>query len=164
MDFPLVQDGEGNRNTIPPVPADKLKNVNCHKFVLYAIGALSWEDMISNPNVQKEAGLDYTFGEKLKGLSDIPFTLILDKQQLYALASGQCAIGQKCVGEILDTETKEMAHSFILEREDENTYTCFDKQGFKYPFNVCELGELLDFVNKDGVKAYQNQEWRFVKI
>ncbi|HUD04068.1 MAG TPA: hypothetical protein VMR73_01080 [Candidatus Paceibacterota bacterium] len=50
----LEKDVTGNWNTVPPIPDDKIKNVNCHKFALYVIGKISWEEMISNPDAQKK--------------------------------------------------------------------------------------------------------------
>lgn len=55
-----------------------------------------------------------------------------------------------------------MAHSFVLYRESSHKYICFNKPGFKYIFEITDLESILNFVNKDGVKANQNQEWRFV--
>ncbi len=160
----LTKDDAGNWNTIPPVSNDKIKNVNCHKFVLYVIRRISWEEMISDSQAQKDAGLDFTFGEKVRDTSGAPFTLVGDIKSLYSLAAMNCEPGKFYVGQILDAETGEMAHSFIIEKGWNDKYTCFDKQGFKYPFSVHELETMLDFVNKDGIKSYQNQKWRFVPI
>jgi hypothetical protein len=160
----LTKDVDGNWNTIPPIPADKIKNVNCHKFVLYVIGKISWEEMFSDLQTQKDAGLDFTYGEQARSISNIPFTIVNDLQSLYALVDMTCNVEEHYVGQILDKESEEMAHSFIFKKETDGKYLCFDKQGFKYPFSIHELGTMLDFVNKDGVKSYQNQKWRFVYI
>lgn len=146
----LIKDEVGNWNTIPPVPSEKIRNVNCHKFVLYVTGHISWEEMVSDSQVQKDAGLDFTFGEKVRSTSDAPFTLVKDAQSLYSLADMNCEVEKSYIGQVLDAETGEMAHSFIIERGSDGKYMCFDKQGFKYPFSVHELGTMLDFVNKDG--------------
>ncbi len=151
-------------NTIPPIPDDKIKNVNCHKFILYILGSISREEMISDSQTQKEAGLDFTYGEKARNISNIPFTFVKDLQSLYSLADKVCESEGSYIGQILDAETDEMAHSFVLEKGFDGKYTCFGKQGFKYPFSVQELGSILDFVNKDGVKSYQNQKWRFIPV
>lgn len=160
----LKKDETDNWNTIPPVPTDKIKNVNCHKFILYVIGRLSWEEMISDSKVQEEKGFDFTFGDKAREISNMPFTMVRDIQSLYSLADKSCDLGKPYIGQILDSQTGEMAHSFIVEKAPDGIYTCLDKQGFKYPFSIHEMGKLLDFVNKDGVKSYQNQKWRFVPI
>lgn len=157
----LEKDTDGNWNTVPPIPVDKIRNVNCHKFILYIINKISWDEMISDPKTVKE-GLDFTYGEQARTISDTSYTPIKDLGSLYSLANQSCEIGKAYVGQILDAQTNEMAHSFIITREQDNKYNCYDKQGFKYLFSVCELGTLLDFVNKDGEKSYQNQNWRFV--
>ncbi len=162
MDKFLKRDAAGNWNTIPPVPDDKIQNVNCHKFVLYVIGRISWEEMISD--AQKESGIDFTFGEQARNISDIPYALVKNFESLYLLANTNCKSGESYIGQILDAETGEMAHSFIIEKQPNGKYTCFDKIGFKYPFSIHELGTMLDFVNKDGIKSYQNQKWRFVPL
>lgn len=160
----LQRDSNGDWNTVPPVPTEKIKNVNCHKFVLYTIGKISWEEMISDPSEQQAKGNDFTFGENIRSISNIPYTLIKDQESLTELAQKSCALGKTCVGQILDVQTKEMAHSFIVTRESENDYVCFDKPGFKYPFAVSDLNTILNFVNKDGEQSNKNQEWRFVPL
>ncbi len=160
----LKKDVTNNWNVIPPVPSDKMRNINCHKFILYVIGSISSEEMISDSQIQKDTGFDFTFGEQARSISNVPFTLVEDLESLYLLADKNCEIGKGYVGQILDAQTGEMAHSFILEKESDGKYTCFDKQGFKYPFSVHELGTLLDFINKDGEKSYKDQKWRFVPI
>jgi hypothetical protein len=162
MDEFLKIDESGNWNTIPPVPLDKINNVNCHKFVLYEIGKISWEDMTSDPSEQQEKGIDFTFGEKIRSISDISYNLIENEESLVEFVQKNCEIGRVYVGQILDAKTGEMAHSFIVKRKSENEYVCFDKPGFKYPFIVCDLNTILNFVNKDGERSNMNQEWRFV--
>lgn len=159
----LAKDSDGNWNTIPPVPTDKINNVNCHKYILYALEKISFEEMISDPHTQSQ-DFDFTYSKKAGEISDALFVLVKSLKVLYALADKSTEIGKAYIGQILDAETNEMAHSFVMVREAESTYTCFDKQGFKYPFTVDELGTLLDFVNKDGVKSYHNQKWRFVPL
>ena len=158
----LEKDTNGNWNTVPPTPSEKVKNVNCHKFVLYAIGKISWEEMTSDPSEQQTIGADFTFGEKIRSISNIPYTLIKDQKSLLTLAQKNYEIGKTYVGQILDVETKEMAHSFMVTRESENNFICFDKPGFKYPFATSDLNNILNFVNKDGEQSNKNQEWRFV--
>lgn len=160
----LEKDINVNWNTIPPVPVEKVMNVNCHKFVLYAIGQISWEEMISDPSVQKAMGTDFTFGEKIQSISDITYTLIKDEEELNLLAQKNCEIGKVYISQILDVETKEMAHSFLVKRESKDKYVCFDKPGFKYPFTVSDANTILNFVNKDGEQPNKNQEWRFVPL
>ncbi len=160
----LHQDPTGAWNSIPPIPADKISNVNCHKFVLYVLGRISWDDMVSDPHTQKEAGTDFTFGAQAQAISDIPFIPIGSTEALYALADATCEPGQPYIGQIHDADTGEMAHSFIIERTPTGKYVCYDKLGFKHPFGLHELGVILDFINKEGVKSYQNQKWRFVRI
>lgn len=164
MNTLLQRDSNGDWNAIPPVPAEKVKNVNCHKFALYAIGKISWEEMISDPSEQQVKGDDFTFGEKIRSISNIPYTLIKDQESLMELAQKSCELGKTYVGQILDVQTKEMAHSFMVTRGSENDYICFDKPGFKYPFAVSDLNTILDSVNKDGEQSNKNQEWRFVPL
>lgn len=160
----LTKDETGKWNTIPPIPADKIQNVNCHKFILYVIGRIPWEEMISDPQTQKDAASDFTFGDKARSISDAPFSLMTDLKSLYSLMDTSCGSEKSYIGQILDAETGEMAHSFILERDQSGSYICFDKPGFKYPFSVHALEDIYNFVNKDGVKSYQNQKWRFVPM
>ncbi len=160
----LQKDSTNNWNTVPPVPPNEINNVNCHKFVLYVINRISYEEMVSDPKIQKEAGLDFTFSEETRNISEISFTPVKDVQSLFTLANQKCEIGETYIGQILDVQTGEMAHSFIVKRKSHDEYVCCDKQGFKYPFTVFDLETILDFVNKDGVKSYQNQSWRFVPI
>lgn len=160
----LEKDSNGNWNTVPPVPAEKVKNVNCHKFALYTIGRISWEEMVSDPSEQQAKNIDFTFGEKIRSISDILYTSIESEESLTGLTQRTCEIGKVYVGQILDALTGEMAHSFILRRESEDEYVCFDKPGFKYPFAVCDLNTVLNFVNKDGEQSNINQKWRFVLL
>jgi hypothetical protein len=85
-------------------------------------------------------------------------------ESLYLLADQNCEIGKNYVGQILDAQTGEMAHSFIVQRGSTDQYICFDKHGFKYSFAVSNLETILNFVNKDGEKSNQNQKWRFIPI
>ncbi|MBI2097548.1 MAG: hypothetical protein HYT46_01245 [Candidatus Vogelbacteria bacterium] len=160
----LKKDSLGNWNTIPPIPADKVGDVNCHKFVLYVIGKISLEEMISDARMQKDAGADFTFGETARSISNIPFTPVKTLESLFLFANENCEIGKDYVGQILDVQTEEMAHSFIVQREPSDQYICFDKPGFKYPFAVSDLETVLNFVNKDGEKSNQNQNWRFMPL
>ncbi len=160
----LEKDIDDNWNTVPPTPSEKVRNVNCHKFVLYAIGKISWQEMISDTSAQQATGADFTFGEKIRSISNIPYTLIKDQESLLTLAQKSCEIGRTYVGQILDVETKETAHSFVVTKESENNFICFDKPGFKYQFVVSDLNTILNFVNKDGEQSNKNQEWRFVPI
>lgn len=123
--------------------------------------------MISDTSAQEKAdpSFDFTFAKKAQEISSKEFTDIKDFDSLYDFARKECALGQLYVGQILDAQTNELAHSFMLERTQDDEFTCSDKQGFKrYPFSVHELGTLLDFINKDGEKPYINQKWRFVDI
>lgn len=158
------KDSLGNWNTLPPVPEDKIKNVNCHRFILYLVGKMTWEEMTSDAKAQKEAGREYIYSKQAMNISNEPFYPVNDKAELYSLADIYCKIDETYIGQILDTETDELAHSFLSTRELDNKYSCFDKPGFLYPFKIYELGELLDFVNKDGEKPYRNQKWRFITL
>lgn len=160
----LKKDSLDNWNTIPPIPADKIGNVNCHKFVLYVVGKMSLEEMISDAQIQKDSGADFIFGEMARSISNIQFTLIKSLESLLLFANENCEIGKVYVGQIQDAQTGEMAHSFIVRRESSDQYTCFEKTGFKYPFAVSDFEAILNFVNKDGEKSNQNQKWRFVSI
>ena len=160
----LEKDSLGSWNTIPPVPADEIKNVNCHKFVLYVTGKISWEEMISDPNIQEDNGIDFTFGNIYQNISDISFIPIKNLKDLLLLTDNSCEIGKSYVGQILDAQTGGMAHSFIIQKKSDGKYICFDKPGFKYLFSVYGLEKIINFVNKDGEKSNQNQKWRFVPI
>jgi hypothetical protein len=81
----LEKDSLDKWNAIPPIPADKIRNVNCHKFVLYIIGKMSWEEMISDADKQKESGADFTFGDKALSISDISFISVKDLKSLLSL-------------------------------------------------------------------------------
>ena len=116
--------------------------------------------MISGDNGKS----DFTYGEMARKISDEPFVAIKNLEELLLLANESCEISKACLAQILDAETSGMAHSFIVIRESDDKYTCFDKPGFKYPFNVGDLDQILNFVNKDGEKSNQNQKWRFVQI
>ena len=120
--------------------------------------------MVSDVRLQKESGIDFTFGETARNISNTEFTTIKDLPSLILIANKNCKIGNTYVGQILDAQTGEMAHSFIIQRESKDKYVCFDKPGFKYPFNMSDLEKILNFVNKDGEKSNQNQKWRFVPI
>lgn len=157
----LKKDSLDKWNTIPPISEDKIVNVNCHKFILYVIGKISWEEMTSNVQEQKDSGIDFTFGEIAKKISDKPFNYINNLESLILLANKDCKMEKCYIGQILDSQTKEMAHSFIIKRELDK-YICFDKPGFKYQFNVSNLEKILNFINKDGERSNLNQEWRFI--
>lgn len=160
----LEKDSSGNWNTIPPVPADKMGNVNCHKFVLYIIGKISWEEMVSDAQAQKEVDIDFTFGDMARSISDISFIPVKTLESLLLFANESCKAGKSYIGQILDAQTGKMAHSFIVSRESDDKYICFDKLGFKYPFEINDLEKILNFVNKDGEKSNQNQKWRFIPM
>ncbi len=159
----LEKDFEGNWNTIPLVPKDKVGNINCHKFILYVIGKISWEELVSG-TPGKGVETDFTFSEIARSISDAPFVLVKDLESLYLLADKGCEIGETYVGQILDAQTGELAHSFIIQKGLDGKYSCLDKPGFKYPFSVHGLEEILNFVNKDGEKSNRDQMWRFVSF
>ncbi|MEN9621916.1 MAG: hypothetical protein RLZZ67_350 [Candidatus Parcubacteria bacterium] len=165
MDTFLHKDTSGTWNTIPPIPSDLLPNVNCHKFVLHAIGKISYHEMVSNPKFQKEnfPHFDFTYGKKALEISRKEFTPISNTTDLYTLAEKDCGSHSVCIGQIRDSKSGEMAHSFIIEKDSSGKYMCYEKTGFKqYPFTVHELGNLLEFINDKGERSYQNQEWRFI--
>jgi len=83
---------------------------------------------------------------------------------LALLANEKCEIWKVYVVQIFDAQNEKMAHSFIVRRELNNKYICFDKLGFKYTFEVSDFETISNFVNKDGEKSYQNKKWRFVPI
>lgn len=159
-----VKDSSGNWDTVPPVPEEKMRHVNCHRFILYVLGHMSWEEMTADSKAQREAGEEYIYGQQALSISDEPFTHVDSKESLYSLANKHCDVGRTYIGQVLDTQTGELAHSFLLTKKSDREYSCFDKPGFLYPFKMYELGELLNFVNKDGEKSYQNQKWRFIPL
>ncbi len=155
----LKKDSLDSWNTLPPVPTEKIINVNCHKFVLCELGKITWDNMVSESRDE-----DFTFGEKIRGISDLSYRHITTLESLLSLAGEVCNVGKIYIGQIRDSQTGEMAHSFIVDVQQNNHYVCFDKPGFKYPFQVSNLEEIWGFVNKDGERSNQNQEWRFIPI
>lgn len=153
----LQKDSLGKWNTNPPVPKELLKNINCHKFALYFLGKITREEMISDPSKQKAEGLDFTYGIQALAISSIAFVPIKTADELMNFAKRACNIGEIYVGQILDAETSEAAHSFIVERN-EKGFVCFDKAGFKTDFGVYEIKDLFQYEN------YHNQKWRFVPL
>lgn len=165
MNTYLIKDRNGVWNTDIPVPADRMSNVNCHKFVLYALDRISWDEMVSDPSQQKAEGKDFTYGNVAQTISSKDFKVIHDAKSLLRLATESCPVGKRCVGQALDVQDKKLAHSFIIERQHDGSFVCFDKQGFKnYPFSVHDLVSLLGFVNDRGELSYRNQAWRFFEI
>jgi hypothetical protein len=167
MDTYLQKDSDGNWNLVPPVSPELLRNINCHKFILFVMGTISRDELLLDPKVQKanDPTIDFTFGKKALGISQKEFVLISNTEQLLNFANKECQEGKAYVGQVLDANTGELAHSFIVEKNSKGKFVCFDKVGFKhYPFSVHNLESLLDFVNEKGEKSYQNQKWRFVSI
>jgi hypothetical protein len=164
METFLERDSLGKWNTIPPVPADKIGNVNCHRFVLYVLKKMSWGEMVSDAKAQKEAGKEFTFGKTASMISNLEFTPINNSDELVLHLNQNCEIDKSYIGQILDTGTQELAHSFIIKKIKNNKFQCFDKPGFKYPFGIYGLEEIYDFVNKDGERPYKNQSWRVIPI
>jgi hypothetical protein len=149
------------------IPKDLLPNINCHKWVLFQLGKISWDELVSDPHEQRarDSSFDFTYGDKALAISGKEFVPVKDASSLLRLANESCEIRQTCVGQIKDSETGEMAHSFIAHRKQDGTYECVEKQGFKdYPFKRHDLVSLLDFVNDKGERSYQNQLWRFIPI
>lgn len=160
----LEKDSLGKWNTLPPVPENMLGNVNCHRFILYVLNKISWDEMISNAKAQKEAGEEFIFGKDALAISDSKFTSINSFDELLHYLNKNCEVGKSYVGQILDIGTRELAHSFIIQPMNNNEFQCFDKPGFKYPFGVYGLREIYEFVNKDGEQPYKNQDWRVIEI
>ncbi len=163
----LKKDESGTWNTSPAVPEEMLPNVNCHKFVLFALGKISFDELKSDPAEMKKSdpAFDVAYAGKALEISDAGFTAVPDATSLIALADRECGAGKTCVGQIKDSKTGEMAHSFIVEKDLDGKYMCQEKMGFKhYPFEVREIGSLLEFVNDKGEKSYQNQLWRFIPL
>jgi len=154
----LSKDSAGNWNTIPPVSDKQKEDINCHKFVLYAISNITRDELVSDATAQKKSGQDFTFGKKALAISQKEFTLIADPKHLRDFADKNCAQGVVYVGQILDAETGEAAHSFLMDKMSDGTYKCADKAGFKYPFAVYSLEDLFKFEN------YHNQKWRFIPL
>ncbi len=167
IDKYLQKDDSDNWNLIPPVSLELLRNINCHKFVLFVIGAISRDELLTDPKTQKanDPTIDFTFGKKALAISQKEFTSISNVENLLNVANKECQGGKAYVGQILDAKTGELAHSFIVEKNSDRKFVCFEKTGFKhYPFNVHGLESLLDFVNEKGEKSYQDQKWRFVEL
>ncbi len=146
---------------IPHVP-DLLKVagpkfINCHKATLYIADTISYSELIADPQPLRDRGEDYWYSERAKGVSDIPFLPITDTCDLQDRAAVACAKYSPCIGQILDTDTGELAHSFLIVSTSLGL-VCFDKSGFKEPFTTYSIEELLEKPN------YQNQAWRFVPL
>ena len=155
MEIPPEFDGLWGIEELVSVPNPQ--DVNCHKAVLYLAGFISYEELTSDSKTQRELGLNFTFGNKSRGISDKEFILISDENKLYGFATKECTEPIPYIGQILDVEDNELAHSFIL-RKSGNDFICFDKAGFKTDFSTYKLEELLHFNN------YQNQLWRFLPL
>lgn len=155
MDIPAEFPDVQNIRELVSVPNPQ--DVNCHKAVLYLAGLISYSDLISDSKAQKEEGLDFMFEEKARAISNKIFTPVSTVDDLYEIADKECIEPDVYIGQILDSVSNEMAHSFLLARRDAG-YTCFDKAGFKKPFSVYPLRKLLDFDN------YQHQLWRFLRL
>lgn len=160
----LEKDSRGNWNTLPPVPEDRLLDVNCHRFVLYTLGKMSWDEMVSNAKEQKEAGEEFIFNKAALEISSLEFTPINNLDKLVLYLNQNCEINKPYIGQILDVGTQELAHSFIIQKTENNKFECFDKPGFKYPFRVYDVKEIYEFINKDGEQPYKNQIWRVIQI
>lgn len=132
----LEKDFNGNWNTIPPVHEDKLRDVNCHRFTLYTLGKMSWDEMVSDAGLQKEAGKEFIFSKAALEISDLEFHPINNLDDLVQYLSENCELDKYYIGQILDVGTQELAHSFIIQKTENNKFKCFDKPGFKYPFSV----------------------------
>lgn len=159
----LVKDSSGNWNTIPAVPANAMHSVNCHKFMLYTIGTISYEELISDPKEKRPD--DFTYDKKSLEISSKEFSPVMDLNELTKLADRSCDKDGVSVGQIKDSVTGEMAHSFILKKTPDGKYMCYEKTGFKqYPFAVKELSEILNFVNNKGEKSHLHQNWRFIPL
>ena len=163
----LRNDDAGVLNIIPPASPEELRNINCHKFVLFVVGSMSRAEMLSDSKAEVLADphFDFTFGKKILALSQKEFTPISRAKDLIDLAGRECDEGKMYIGQIQDAETGGAAHSFIVERNLDGTFNCFGKEGFKHhPFRTHSLESLLDFVNEKGEKSYQNQLWRFFPL
>ncbi len=160
----LEKDSQDKWNTIPPVPDEQIRNVNCHKFVLYIMKQISWEDMISDPRSQRDAGLDFIFDDKALNISTEPFIPINNPDSLFEFIQINTTKRENYIVQILDVGTEKLAHSFIIEIQESGIPLCFDKPGFKYSFDVCEFEKIFNFVNKDNEKPYLNQRWRILSL
>jgi hypothetical protein len=136
--------------------AKESENINCHKAVLYLVGLISYEELIADPRQQQDT--NFTFRERALRISNAKFAPVTNPEELLNLAENGCESGNLYVGQILDNETNELAHSYIVFKNNEGVCIGFDKAGFKEAFSVYELSQLLAFKN------YQNQGWRFVSI
>jgi hypothetical protein len=133
------------------------QDINCHKAVLYLAGLISYEELTSDSKAEREQGLDFTFGKRARVISDKEFVPISSSTDLSALAQYECTSLLPYVGQILDAEDNDMAHSFLISKRNDG-FICFDKAGFKTAFSTYSLEELLNFNN------YQNQLWRFLLL
>lgn len=154
----LALDANNELNLIPPVSADVSRNINCHKFALFVAGVISRDDMVSDARAQKAAGEDFTFGKKAAALSIKEFKAIPDIETLLEFARESCREDKPYIGQIRDVETGEMAHSFVVEKDSEGSFRCFDKAGFKTSFGQYGIEDLFQYEN------YRNQEWRFIPL
>ena len=157
----LNQIGKGIE--IPAILAERMKSaltfkkqgeINCHKAILYLLGRITLE----------EVDLDFTFGKRVLEISDKEFISVKTVGELKAFVNQNCKGGLLYVGQILDAETGEVAHSFIVgkelndEQDNPSRFICFDKAGFKFSFGVYEIEKLFEFEN------YHNQKWRFLPL
>lgn len=158
---------------IPDLLAQRIKvalevpnqgDINCHKAILYFLGRMTVDELSSDAKSQKGSGKEFIFGSKSLEISDKEFVAIENVQKLKEFAEQSCEENFVYVGQVLDAETGELGHSFILGKTKGQKILCFDKAGFKYPFGVYTLETLFDFINKDGEKPYHNQKWRIIPL
>ncbi len=139
-------------------------DINCHKALLYFLGRITLDELGSDAKLQKEQKQDFIFADKALEISDKEFTSIENVQELKEFVEQSCEKDFVYVGQILDAQTGELGHSFILGKNKDEQFLCFDKAGFKYPFGIYALETLFDFINKDGERPYHNQKWRIIPL
>lgn len=130
-----------------------LRKINCHKAVLYLLGALSRDELTAS-NINSD--------ERALSLSEKKFTPIDDPQDLRTLIVASCARSALCVGQIRHALTGKIQHTFLVGEESHEgsgpaRLIGFDKKDIgEEPFRVYDALQLID--------EYPHMEWRFFPV
>ncbi len=135
--------------------AQELMEMNCHKTVLFVLG------LINKHQLRAPATKNVPTGEMAHNISSRNFVEMKNMGELRNLAAQTCLEGELCVGQMQNSDTGEVIHSFLLGRaqvqQDSPVFVCFEKEGYgDSTFHVYEL---------DGVPMGVGRFlWRFVPV
>lgn len=150
-----------------------LKNVNCHKAVLYMLKKISKEQLLSDPEETTDAGTGdaYSFEKEARALSDRPFEQMDELADLEAMLAAECAPGEWGVCQALVYDGSMHTFIFGLTPEDRSARSrirdrivCAEKVGFgDDEFRVSTLEEIFNYRNKGQDQSpYGSAKWRFI--